>query len=400
MAISMISVAVLFFLGHALGWFFEKTKIPDLLIILIIGYFLGPVFGYLTPEAFGQSGRLISTVALVVILYQGGLTLTANQLKSCFGTASLLSILSFFSIAIITAILCVIFGGYSLPIAMLAGLGVGSTSSAIVIPMVKTLSISDRTKTILSLESSFTDVLAIVIFLVVADGVEKDIFSPMELLIKIGPNTILAIICGFAFAMIWGIFKKRLNPIFKMVFAGEAWALLTYGIIELLGLNGGIGVLALGFTLANLNLIPKVLQSQISLVPVSYRDMSLLNELVFMLRTFFFIYLGVLIKFTDLHVVFLAVLVTIAVFVTRFFITRLLFNRVTPKLDLMIVTAMGPRGLACAVLATIPFQRGFEDGIFVQNLVFAVIPMTILITALFVAIFENQKLRGRLQIFW
>jgi NhaP-type Na+/H+ or K+/H+ antiporter len=400
MAVSMISVAVLFFLGHALGWFFEKTKIPDLLIILIIGYLLGPVFGYLTPEAFGQSGRLISTVALVVILYQGGLTLTANQLKSCFGIASLLSILSFFSIAILTAVLCLIFGGYSLPICILAGLGVGSTSSAIVIPMVKTLSITDRTKTILSLESSFTDVLAIVIFLVVADGVEKNIFSPAELLIKIGPNTVLATLCGFAFAMIWGIFKKRFNPIFKMVFAGEAWALLAYGIIEVLGLNGGIGVLAMGFTLANLNLIPKRLQNQISLVPVSYRDMSLLNELIFMLRTFFFIYLGVLIKFSNLQVVIIAILVTVAVFVTRYFITLLLFGRETPKLDLMTVTAMGPRGLACAVLATIPFQRGFVDGIFVQNVVFAVIPLTILVTAILVALFENNKVRAKLQGFW
>lgn len=400
MAMNMIGVAVLFFLGHALGWFFERTKIPDLLIILFIGYLLGPVFGYLTPEAFGQSGRLISTVALVVILYQGGLTLTASQLKSCFGISSLLSLLSFFSIAIVTAILCIIFGGYNLPISLLAGLGVGSTSSAIVIPMVKTLSISDRTKTILSLESSFTDVLAIVIFLVVVDGVEKNIFSPSELLIKIGPNTLLATFCGVVFALLWGFFKKRFNSVFKMVFAGEAWALLTFGIIEIMGLNGGIGVLALGFTLANLNLIPQRLHSQLSLIPVSYRDMSLLNELVFMLRTFFFIYLGVLVQFSDLLVVFIAILVTIAVFVTRYFITMMLFGRETPKLDMMIVTAMGPRGLACAVLATIPFQRGLVDGIFVQNIVFAVIPLTILVTAVLVAIFENQRFRTQLQGLW
>jgi NhaP-type Na+/H+ and K+/H+ antiporter len=66
----------------------------------------------------------------------------------------------------------------------------------------------------------------------------------------------------------------------------------------------------------------------------------------------------------------------------------------------MTVTAMGPRGLACAVLATIPFQRGFVDGIFVQNVVFAVIPLTILVTAILVALFENNKVRAKLQGFW
>lgn len=400
MAVSMIGVAALFFAGHALGWFFEKTKVPDLLIILIIGYLIGPVFGYVTPEAFGQSGQLISTVALVVILYQGGLNLSATQLKSCFSVSALLSLLSFFSIAFVTALLCIIFTDFGLPISILTGLGVGSTSSAIVIPMVKTLSISDRSKTILSLESSFTDVLAIVIFLVAVNGVENNIFSPVELIIKIGPNTIIAAFLGILSALLWGFFKKRFHTVFKMVFASEAWVLLSYGIIEVLGFNGGIGVLALGFALSNLDLFPSFLKSQVSLIPVSYRDLSLLNELVFMLRTFFFIYLGVLIKFSDLSVVFIAALVTVAVFITRYLITLVLFRKEKSKLDLMIITAMGPRGLACAVIATVPLQKGILGGQFVQNVVFAVIPMTILVTAILVPIFENQKLRLKIQGFW
>lgn len=400
MAISMISVALLFFVGHALGWFFEKTKIPDLLLILIIGYVLGPVLGFLTPEAFGQSGRVISTVALVVILYQGGLTLTASQLKESFGISALLSLLSFFSIVILTAFVALVVGGLSFPLAVLTGLGIGSTSSAIVIPMVKTLSISDKSKTILSLESAFTDVLAIVIFLVVADGIQKQIFSASELFIKIGPNTLVAGLLGIFSAFIWGIFKKRFNTVFNMAFAGEAWALLTYGVIEMSGYNGGIGVLALGFMLANLDLLPGFVKSQMSTVPVSYRDMSLLNELIFMLRTFFFIYLGVLIEFSDPIVVFIALVVTLMVFVTRYFIARLLFRKTESKLDPMIITAMGPRGLACAVLATVPVQRGFENGIYVQNIIFAVIPITIFVTAVLVAVFENEKLRSRLQSLW
>jgi potassium/hydrogen antiporter len=400
MAYSILGVALLFYFGHALGWFFEKTKIPDLLIILIIGYILGPVLGYLTPEAFGQSGRLISTVALVVILYQGGLTLSASQLKECFGISALLSMLSFFSIAIITAVLCFIFGGFSFTNSILAGLGVGSTSSAIVIPMVKTLSIQDRSKTILSLESAFTDVLAIVFFLVIADGVEQNTFSPQALLIKIGPNTLWAMLLGVFAAILWGVLKKHYYNVFKMAFAGEFWALLVYSVIEILGFNGGIGVLALGFALANLDLFPKIVKARMSSVPVSYKELDLLNELIFMLRTFFFIYLGVLVTFSDWLIVSIALLVTASVFATRYIIAKLLFSKSESKLDPMIITAMGPRGLACAVVATIPVQRGFEDGIMVQNIVFAIIPLTILATAILVAVFENNYFRSKLQNLW
>lgn len=400
MAVSMIGVALLFFMGHALGWFFERTKIPDLLIILIIGYILGPVLGFLTPEAFGQSGRLISTVALVIILYQGGLQLTASELKACFGISAVLSLLSFFSIAVLAAFTAIIIGGVNLPIAILIGLGVGSTSSAIVIPMVKTLTIKDRSKTILSLESAFTDILAIVIFLVVADAIERQIFSPSEIFIKLGPNTLLAVGFGLGSALLWSFLKKRFKHLFDMVFSGEAWALLTYGVIELFGLNGGMGVLALGFLLANLNLLPSALKSNMNLVPVSYRDMFLMRELVLMLRTFFFIYLGVLVQVSNLTVMFIALIITFFVFLTRYLITLLLFRRSESKLDPMIVTAMGPRGLACAVLATVPVQKGIENGILVQEVVFAVIPITILVTAILVACFENNRFRLKIQNLW
>ena len=42
MEIVIIGLAVLFFVGHALSWFFMKTKIPDLLLLIIMGFILGP----------------------------------------------------------------------------------------------------------------------------------------------------------------------------------------------------------------------------------------------------------------------------------------------------------------------------------------------------------------------
>ena len=71
-----------------------------------------------------------------------------------------------------------------------------------------------------------------------------------------------------------------------MAFAGEAWALFTYGCLEASGLNGAIGVLALGFTLANLNLLPEWMMSKVNNAPVTMNDMSLLSEITFLLRTF------------------------------------------------------------------------------------------------------------------
>ena len=401
MALAVIAVSLLFFIGHGLGWVFEKTKIPDLLILIIIGYTLGPVLGFLTQESFGKAGDLLSTLALVVILYEGGLHLTAKDLAASFSRSLVLSFLTFFSIALLGFCIAYLVAGQPLMLSLLFGVGIGSTSSAVVIPLVKPLSISNRTKTLLSLESAITDVLAIVIFIVIADGAAKGHISPTELLKGIGPDTLISSFIGIGSGLIWASLKKRFSYVFKMLFAGEAYALLTYGILEHFGFNGAIGVLALGFTLANLHLLPQWLLAQTSAIPVSYRDLSLLKELTFMLKTFFFIYLGVLVSFSKLTPVLIAICVAVLILITRYLVVKLLFRSDKfSKLDSMVTTIMGPRGLACAVLATIPAQKGLEGAEWLQSTIFALIPITILLTAVFVALFENKKTRSTFSGLW
>ena len=398
MATVIIGIALLFFLGHGLSWFFEKTKIPDLLILVVLGYILGPLLGFINPEDLGKVGGVVATTALIVILYEGGLHLSARDLLTSSLPAFGLTIVGFVLIVASGTIISYGIAFQPLPISLLLGVGIGSTSSAIVIPMVKKLSITDNTKTVLGLESAFTDVLTIVIFLVLVDAFASGQFSTQELLVGIGPKTVIAGLMGIGSGLTWAFIKKRYSRLVTMAFAGEAWAMLTYGVIESTQHNGAIGVLTLGFMLANLDLLPDWLKNQVSNVAVSYKDMSLLSEVTFLLRTFFFLYLGLLIQFSDWKIVLLAFVISAMIFITRYVAIRLLYSpQKYSRLDAMISTAMGPRGLACAVLATIPLQRGIEGGQWLQSALFAIIPITIALTAIFVALSENQKFRNKLE---
>lgn len=397
MAMAVVGLALLFFLGHLLNWFFKQTKIPDLLVVILIGYVLGPVSGIVGPADLGKVGGLLATVALVVILYQGGLNLRARDLLSSALPASLLSFAGFGLVSILTAAIAGTVGGQPLSLAILLGLGVGSTSSAIVIPMVRHLSIQNRTKVILSLESAFTDVLAIILFLVVVDAVQIGELSIQGLIYSIGPKTLLAVLYGSILGMFWVALRSHYAWLRDMTFSSEAWALLTYGLLDLFGLNGAIGVLASGFTLSNLDLLPSWMRSKLVSAPTSNHELTLLDEVSLLLRTFFFLYLGILVRFSNLSVVLIAVAVAVLIFVTRYLIVRLMFGPKTfSKLDAMVITSMGPRGLACAVLATIPVQRNIPQGEWVQNVIFAVIPLSIIMTAIFVFFSENNTLRGRM----
>ena len=390
MDIIIIGLSILFFLGHALNWFFIKTKVPDLLILIIIGVILGPsVTSLIQPDVhLGQAGKVLSIITLIIILYEGGLHLSFKDLMESSLSALSLSLLSFFSITAITTI--VLLPVLPLMLAVLVGVGIGSTSSAIVIPMVKPLSVKKQTKTVLSLESAFTDVLTIVIFLGLLEYLTSENSSGGKFFISLSSTPLLSVGIGIASGIIWAFLRKK-TEISKLPFAGEAGALLTYGILEFMSLNGAIGVLSLGFTLANINLFPKALRNFLEDKPVSSGELSILSAVTFLLRTFFFLYLGLLIQIKGFSSVFWAFCLTALIFITRYISIRVVFkSEYFSKLDAITATAMGPRGLACAVLATLPLQRGLEQGEWIQNLIFAVIPLSILATSVCVSLAEKE----------
>ena len=256
----VIGLAGLFFIGHVLQWVFIKTKVPDLLILIFVGFAIGPSgLNFIQHQHLGQVGIVLATVTLIIILYEGGLHLNASSLLKSSLPALLLSLLSFLLIAGLTTLCLAPFFTFST--SLLVGLGIGSTSSAIVFPMIKPLNLKEETKTLLSLESAFTDVLAIIAFLAVLDSLLSKNYNASSLLFGFGATPFISIALGAGSALLWSFFRKIFPKLFDMPFATEAWSLLTYGCIELFDLNGPIGILAFGFALANLNLLPKSVEN-------------------------------------------------------------------------------------------------------------------------------------------
>ena len=380
----IIGLALLFFAGHALQWVFVKTKVPDLLILILAGFLIGPSgFGLIQMQDLGQAGAVIAEVTLIIILYEGGLNLNWKSLVGAGMPALGLSLLSFLLISFVSALCVSPF--FPLPTAILVGLGIGSTSSAVVFPLTKPLALKERTKTILSLESAFTDVFAIIAFLSVLEMAASGSYSLSSLLFGFGAGPFLSIGLGAGSALLWAALKKLFPQLLSMSFSGEAWSLLTYGLIKGMNLNGPIGILAFGFALANLSLLPGKASVLFNFSSVTAREMSLLKEVSFLLRTLFFLYLGVIMQLASFSVFAWAVGLTVLIFVTRYAAVRgALRFRKFGFFDSLTACGMGPRGLACAVLATLPLNRGLENGLWIQNVIFYVVFLSILVTSAFV----------------
>jgi NhaP-type Na+/H+ or K+/H+ antiporter len=162
LALVILELGLLFFLAHVFAWLFQRTKIPDVLLLIILGMLLGPVFGAVGKADFGKAGGVMTNITLVVILFESGLSLDMKALREGLTATTKLTLVSFFASIAVVAPIGVYLMGMSWAAGILMGVILGGTSSAVVIPLVAGLGLAPAAGTVLVLESAITDVLCIV----------------------------------------------------------------------------------------------------------------------------------------------------------------------------------------------------------------------------------------------
>ena len=153
------SIILIGFLGSLS---FERTKIPDVLILLGIGIVLVPVLGLLNPKELSNFAEYFGSFALMIILFEGGMDIGIDRLIKEFGTAVLLVLISFILSTLSIAAFLYYVQDWDILLSLLLGTILGCTSAAIVIPIINKMSLKEEVKTLLSIESALSDVLAIV----------------------------------------------------------------------------------------------------------------------------------------------------------------------------------------------------------------------------------------------
>jgi Kef-type K+ transport system membrane component KefB len=112
------------------------------------------------------------------------------------------------------------------------------------------------------------------------------------------------------------------------------------------------------------------------------------------MKTFFFVYVGISIKFDSLISLLIGLGISVILIILRIPIVRISLpsdiNNINNK-DRAFLSMMIPRGLAAAVLATMISQSGLAGSERVSNIVFSVIFFTIIFTSVLVPLLEKSK---------
>lgn len=99
-------MAFVIFLGVFGEFVFSKTKIPDALWLIAIGFIAGPVLGLVSQQQLWAIAPIFSAIALMVIMFEGGLHLNIYEVIKNAPTSVLLAVIGFLiNMAIIALIL-------------------------------------------------------------------------------------------------------------------------------------------------------------------------------------------------------------------------------------------------------------------------------------------------------
>ena len=375
----LLAAGVVIFLGVAGEAFFKKTGIPDVAFLMIFGVIIGPVFGIIQPEAVIEVVPYFAALALIIIMFDGGLHLDIKHLVKTAHFSVTLAVLGFIlSVVIITLAAHYALGWLWLESILLASI-VGGSSSAIVFGLVRNIKISEEIKSMLSFESALTDILAMIVAFILFEAVLVGHFDIQTLQETLGRAVVVGLVLGFGVGIPWMYVSTKLGN------AQHAY-MLTLGILFVLfflanefGESGALTALVFGLMLGNKRHLSRILKFKL---PKIEADDPTHNQLTFLVRSFFFVFVGLMASFGQIEYVVFGILVTIVVFGGRIFVGTITLTKRFSKLDRAVTNSMIPRGLAAAVLATYPVTMGLSNAEAYTQIIFFIILSSVIITTI------------------
>lgn len=404
MASLILAAGLIYFAGHLLTHFFERSKIPDVLLLIIIGIVAGPITGVMTVERIGYAGNLFTQFALIIILFEGGLDIELATLVRSARRSMVMST-AFFAVSALTVGVIMRFGfDYSPMASAVTGFICGGTSAAVVIPLLGMIRASKKVSAMLVIESALTDVLCIVFTIGVLQSIDSGEFKVWRIVYTLLMSLIVASVVGVVCGIIWLRIIDWIRGFSNTQFATCFAMFVIYGVTELVGLSGAISALAFGIIIGNAKIIArKMYNLYLTSSPVGVltdAEKKLYEELAFLVKIFFFLYLGMSIPFESSGIVLIALTIVAALFALRPLCAVFLMGSNVTAHDKSIGSVMLPKGLAAAVLAGLPSQYGMVEGGDIQAVTFHVVLYSIIATSVLIPLIEKTSIGTRLDNFF
>tara|TARA_Y100000310_G_scaffold345858_1_gene471580 strand:- start:11867 stop:13174 length:1308 start_codon:yes stop_codon:yes gene_type:complete len=403
----LFAVSLILFIGYIAELIFKRFKIPDVLFLIILGFILGPhVLDYIRPEQLTTIAPYFTIFTLIFLLFDGAYNIDlASFAKGLYSGIYVTWVNFLISAGSITLVLYLF--RFEFIYALLLGFMLGGVSSAFVIPLLKELHKKGEIFSVMALESASTDVLSILFAFTTLEIITLSSFSVKQVASQLISFFAVAGFIGIISGIIWIFFVTHVLKHNKAYFISIAYLLLVYVITEYMNGNGAIAGLFLGLILYNSKQLTMIFRGVVQKdktkksskkedLTTDYYGTSVTtpseqmfyHQISFFLKTFFFVYIGILINLNDKYALFIGAILAVTVLAARN--VSILLIKGFKRNDRMLLSSMFARGLAAAALVQIVIQQGLPNADLIGNITYNVVAFTTILSSITLFMLRTQ----------
>jgi cell volume regulation protein A len=340
-----------------------RVGLPSLLLFLAVGVAVGEDgLGFDFDDV--QLARFLGTVALAIILVEGGLTTRFADIRKILTPAGVLATLGVAVSMLVTATAAHLLLGMGWQLALLLGAIVSSTDAAAVFSVLRVLPLPRRVAGLLEAESGFNDAPAVI--LVLMFSVTPLELSPVHALWELAYELIVGAAIGLGCGLLGAIALRRIA-----LPASGLYPLATFGLGMVAFAASGVAH-ASGFLAAYLAAV--VLAN--SGLPHRAATRSFAEGLGWLAQISLFVLLGLLVDPSELrHDLVPAIVIGLVLLLLArpLSVVASLVGFRVPWREQVFLSWAGLRGAVPIVLATFPIVEGVPDSSRLLNIVFVLV---------------------------
>ncbi len=361
------AIGVLIVLAVVASPLSRRLGIPVLLLFLLLGMLAGSEgVGGIPFEDYGLAYRL-GTIALVLILFDGGLNTSLAVLRRAARPAGILATLS----VVATAALMAGFGlwlGLDPAVALLLGAVVSSTDAAAVFSVLRGggVRLQEKTAATLEVESGLNDPMAVFLTILATEYALASPPSPGDVALLFANQLVVGGVAGlvWGWAAGWLLHRIHLPAAGLYPVVTLAIAFLSFGSATLFGGSGFLAVYATGILIAA------------GSMPYRAGVRRVHDALAWLSQILMFAVLGLLVFPSQLVPAIgpgLALAAALAFVARPLAVWPVLAALGAPRREQLFVSWVGLRGAVPIILAAYPVVRGVAGGAELFHLVFFVV---------------------------
>lgn len=249
-------LSILLIIGIAAGKFSDRIGVPSLVLFTGVGMLLGSDFLNLIYLDDPKIVQLFGTLALIIILFEGGFNTKLEDIKPIMKSAGILASLGVVLTTAVIGLLTSLILRISLIEGLMLGAIVGSTDAAAVFGVLGNKKIKPRVKATLEAESGLNDPMAIFLTLTLIAIATTGRFSPLNLGLNLLWQAGFGIGMGFLMGKVSTILINKIHLISGGLYPIFAFALaiFTYSTTAQLNGSGFLAVYIYALILGNTDL--------------------------------------------------------------------------------------------------------------------------------------------------